>query len=223
MSFPEPFGGNNQGGYPAQQAYGAPSYGGYGQPEPQQYGQPQPGYGGGYPHQQGGYPHHQSYGQQPDYASQSGSQNASYQGGGESSAYQGSTTGTDPYGQPQDQPQDRVAYDEHGNPIEGGERGLGTMAMGAAAGFGANKLSGGHGGNFSSAIGGALLAQGAKMMYDRVSNNRADKKHAEQQTAAPYGGYNGGYGFGAPPGPPGPPGPPAYGGQGYGAYGSKGF
>lgn len=85
------------------------------------------------------------------------------------------------------------------------------MAGGAVAGFAANKLTGGHGGNFSSAIGGALLAQGAKMLYDRVKDNREDK-HAQQQ-AQQYGGYTGGY---------------AQGGYGQGGYdggygGSKGF
>ena len=53
-----------------------------------------------------------------------------------------------------------------------GERGLGTMALGAAGGIAANKMNGGHHSNFKSGASGALLAQGAKMAYGMLKKHQ---------------------------------------------------
>lgn len=63
------------------------------------------------------------------------------------------------------------------------------MAMGAAAGFAGNKMSGGHMGTGSSMLSGAILAQVGKMVYEKMDKN----KH-----------HNNGGGYGGNPyGPPG--------------------
>lgn len=75
---------------------------------------------------------------------------------------------------------DQIRYDERGNPIPqgaDGERGLGTMALGAIGGVAANKMSGGHHSGLASAGGGAMLAQGAKMAFEMFSNKN---KHGHQ-------------------------------------------
>lgn len=81
-----------------------------------------------------------------------------------------------------------MQYDAQGNPIDG-ERGLGTMAAGAAAGWAGNKMTGGHMGGFSSMASGAILAQVGKKVFEKMNDN---KQH-----------NNGGYGgnpYGPPPG-----------------------
>jgi len=136
---------NQQSSYPGQgqQSYGQQSYG-QGQQSPY----PQPGQGGAY-----GQGSPAPYGQAPP------------QQGGEGSSYYGGQQGQQQsqYGQ-QDQRQDgqqqEVQYDENGNPLPPGERGVGTMALGGAAGFIGNKMTGGHMGGFSSIAGGAMAAQG---------------------------------------------------------------
>lgn len=109
--------------------------------------------------------------------------NAAPQGGGASSYYDGYAGSAHSQAGPQ-----AVRYDEHGNPIpEGaeGERGLGTMAMGAIGGVAANKMSGGHHSTLASGAGGAMLAQGAKMAFE-MFNKKNNKPYA--------GGTHGQYG-----------------------------
>jgi len=77
-------------------------------------------------------------------------------------------------------PDQQVRYDERGNPIPqgaDGERGLGTMALGAIGGVAANKMSGGHHSSLASAGGGAMLAQGAKMAFEMFSNKNKHGHH----------------------------------------------
>jgi hypothetical protein len=78
-----------------------------------------------------------------------------------------------------------MQYDQNGNPIDG-ERGLGTMAAGAAAGWAGNKMTGGHMGGFSSMASGAILAQVGKKVFEKFD----DKKNHNN----PYGGHHGGHG-----------------------------
>ncbi|SJX62999.1 uncharacterized protein SRS1_13822 [Sporisorium reilianum f. sp. reilianum] len=106
------------------------------------------------------------------------------------------------YPQQQHQQQGPTQYDEHGNPVDG-ERGIGTMAAGAAAGWAGNKMTGGHMGTFGSMASGAILAQVGKMVYEKFD----DKKH-----------HNGGGGYGG-----NPYGPPPGGHHGGGAGGLGGF
>ena len=86
-------------------------------------------------------------------------------------------------------PDQQVRYDERGNPIPqgaDGERGLGTMALGAIGGVAANKMSGGHHSTLASAGGGAMLAQGAKMAFEMFSNKNHNGHHG-------HGGHHGGH------------------------------
>lgn len=94
-----------------------------------------------------------------------------------------------------------MQYDQNGQPIEG-ERGLGTMAAGAAAGWAGNKMTGGHMGTFGSMAGGAILAQVGKKVFEKFDDN----KHHNN----PYGGGN-------------PYGPPQGGNHGGNSGGFGGF
>ena len=84
-----------------------------------------------------------------------------------------------------------MQYDANGTPIDG-ERGIGTMAAGAAAGWAGNKMAGGHMGGFSSMASGAILAQVGKTVFEKLDKN----KHGHQggYGGNPYGshGHNGG-------------------------------
>lgn len=177
MSFPEPFG-NNHGAYPSQPSYGAPAYGApaYGAPA---YGASSP-YGAA--QQQGGYGGYPTPGQQ-DYRAE----------GSQASSFYGQQGAAGPQLASQEHDGQERQLDEHGNPIEPGERGLGTMAGGAVAGFAANKMTGEHHGKFKSAIGGAILAQGAKMLYDRFQDHRASQNDSRGLPPTAEGPYDGGY------------------------------
>lgn len=68
---------------------------------------------------------------------------------------------------------------------------IGTMALGGAAGFIGNKMTGNHMGGFSSIAGGAMAAQGAKMLYGMFDKNKDHGKPSHNQQYG--GGYNQGY------------------------------
>jgi hypothetical protein len=104
--------GQQPSGYPGQgQGYssGGPDYGNNNQSS-------YPGsYGPGYGNSQG------QYGSGPDY----GASSQSY--------YSGAPSGPG-YQSPQNGQEQQVQYDENGNPLPSGERGIGTMALGAVGG-----------------------------------------------------------------------------------------
>jgi hypothetical protein len=58
------------------------------------------------------------------------------------------------------------------------------------AGFAANKMTGGHHGGMASAGGGAMLAQGGKMLYDMYKKNHSG---GHPQQGYNNQGYNQGY------------------------------
>lgn len=92
-----------------------------------------------------------------------------------------------------------MQYDEHGNPIPG-ERGIGTMAAGAAAGWAGNKMTGGHMGTFGSIAGGAIMAQVGKKMFEKFENKNQHNSYdgGAYGGGSPFGGSNhqgGGHGF----------------------------
>ena len=137
--------------------YGGSSMPDYSAPPPQHspYGGQQQGYGAPQPDYNA---QQQSYGASPN--PYGGSPNPY---GAASPAHQqqyGQQSYPGQEGAPDQQPQQ---YDEHGNPLPPGERGIGTMAMGGLAGFAGNKMMGNHGGGMKAAFGGAALAQGGKV------------------------------------------------------------
>lgn len=175
----------NQSSYPGgpQSPYpGGPqsSSGGYQSSYP---GGPQPSYPGGPP---------SSYNSAPGYYdSHASNYNPPSPYGGPPVNANHSSYGNSPSPSPyaHQQQQGPTQYDEHGNPVDG-ERGLGTMAAGAAAGWAGNKMTGGHMGTFGSMASGAILAQVGKMVYEKFD----DKKHHNNS-----GGY-GGNPYRPPPG-----------------------
>ncbi|KAK0536447.1 hypothetical protein OC834_001162 [Tilletia horrida] len=110
-------------------------------------------------------------GQRSDYGSPSGGSGYQGQGGYQPPNHNQSQGGY----QPPNQGQQQVQYDANGQPIDPatGERGLGTMAIGAMGGWAANKASGGHHGA-ASAIGGAIVAQVGKKVLEHFNDK---KKH----------------------------------------------
>ncbi|KAK0547929.1 hypothetical protein OC846_003561 [Tilletia horrida] len=143
-------------------------------------------------YQQSSYPGGPDYSQPPQQSSYPGGPASSYgptssYPGGPSSSYPGQggqdyqgyqppsdNRGYQPPNQGYQPPQGgqaQVQYDANGQPIQDGERGLGTMAMGAAAGWGANKMSGGHHGA-ASAIGGAILAQVGSKVFKHFQEGK---------------------------------------------------
>lgn len=167
----------------------------YGQASGGQGGYPPAGGFGGYPEAQPNYgapPEQSSYGYPSSSGAPSGYPSSPYgqaaepqQNRGHASDYYSSPPAQGQYGQPAHQSQygqqpggagqegqAEVQYDEHGNPLPPGERGIGTMALGGVAGFAGSKLLGG-GGGMKAAIGGALAAQGAKMLFDKKKDHSA--------------------------------------------------
>lgn len=69
------------------------------------------------------------------------------------------------------------------------------MAAGAAAGWGANKMTGSHMGTFGSMASGAILAQAGKMIYEKMEKNKhpnASGGYGGNPYGPPPGGHNGG-------------------------------
>ncbi len=108
-----------------------------------------------------------SYGAQsspyPNSNTQGYQQHNSYNNNNDANSYGGPPSNPS-YGNSSGYPQQQgpMQYDQNGNPLPEGERGLGTMAAGAAAGWAGNKMTGGHMGTFGSMAGGAILAQVVK-------------------------------------------------------------
>ncbi|PWN47261.1 hypothetical protein IE53DRAFT_413156 [Violaceomyces palustris] len=209
MSYP------NQSSYPGGPPSSYPGGPGSGYP-----GAPQSSYPGG---PQSSYP-----GADPSQSSYPGAPQSSYPGGpggfapptneyrgndyaGGQPPYQGNPSYNSP---PPSQPgydnqhqQEPVQYDEQGNPLPPGERGLGTMAAGAAAGWGINKMSGGHMGGFTSMAGGAIAAQVGKKIFEHMGNKQGGPPGSSGSGGNNFfskfgGGGGSGNQYGGPP-PPG--------------------
>ncbi len=70
-----------------------------------------------------------------------------------------------------------------------------ALDSGGIAGFATNKMTGGKHGGFSSAVSGAMLAQGAKMAYGMFQDNKKPAGHGGSHHKPPkhHGGHHGSY------------------------------